>query len=377
MSSLRVLVLASYPERAACTRFRVSAYAPLLASHGISLQLHSALDDDAFARFYAAEMSHVERANSILRGAVRQMRALSSRGVDVVFVQREATLVGSVFMEWIAARFRGLPLVYDLDDAVWQMETTFSRHPIAARLLRAPDKTWSILRMARHVLAGSEFLAGVVSKHNSNVAVLPTVVSANEWQPLPGRLAGAFVSDSRPPVVGWIGTHSTAHALQLVAPALRRLRRAGRKFVLRVVGAGTSFRIPDLEHESVSWRLDREIQDFQDIDIGIAPLLPIEYSKGKCGFKVLQYMAVGAPSVASPDGGVLDFVRHGENGLFARTEDEWAAALDSLLEDRMLRGRIARCGRALVDRSHSIEAQAPRLADILRDAAASRRTASS
>ncbi len=374
MSPLRVLALASYPERAACTRFRVAAYARSLADRGISLQLRSALDDDAFARFYASA-SRLEKGTSILRGAVRQLRALSVRDIDVVLVQREATLIGPVFMEWIAARFRGLPLVYDLDDAVWQTETTYSQHPMAARLLRSPAKTWTLLRMARQVLAGSEFLAGVVSAHNPRVTVLPTVVSAQTWRPLPGRLDGAFVSDARPPVIGWIGTQSTAHTLQVATPALRRLRAAGRKFVFRVIGAARGFQVPDLEHQTLPWRQDREIQDFQDIDIGIAPLLPIEYSKGKCGFKVLQYMAVGVPSVSSPEGGALDFVRHGENGLFARTEDEWSAALESLLDDRALRGRIARAGRAMVEDSHSIEAQAPRFADILRGAAESHLTA--
>jgi glycosyltransferase involved in cell wall biosynthesis len=374
MRPLRVLVLASYPERAACTRFRVTEYAPLLAEQGISLHLRSALDDDAFARFYGPA-SRAEKGSRILQGALRQLRALSSRDIDLVFVQREATLVGPVFMEWIAAEFRGLPLVYDLDDAVWQLETAFSQHPLAARLLKSPGKTWSILRMARHVLAGSEFLARVVSAHNPNVDVLPTVVSSRKWQPLPGRLEGAFVGESRPPVIGWIGTQSTAHALSMVAPALQRLRQAGRRFVFRVIGAGPGFRLPGLECEVVPWRKEREIQDFQEIDVGIAPLLPIEYSKGKCGFKLLQYMAVGVPCVATPDGGAVDFVRHGENALFARTEDEWVSALESLLDDRSLRARIARTGRELVEGSHSIEAQTPRLAEILRGAAESRLTA--
>jgi glycosyltransferase involved in cell wall biosynthesis len=215
----------------------------------------------------------------------------------------------------------------------------------------------------------------VVSAHNPNVAVLPTVVSSRKWQPLPGRLEGALVSDSRPPVVGWIGTQSTAHGLEVIAPALRRLRQEGNRFVVRIIGAAEGFRLPGLECEFAPWRQEREIQDFQEIDLGIAPLLPIEYTKGKCGFKVLQYMAVGVPSVATPDGGAVDFVRHGENGLFARTEDEWVAALKSLLADRPLRARIARNGRALVEHSHSIEAQTPRLVDILRGAAGSRLSA--
>ena len=201
MRRLRVLVLASYPERAACTRFRVTEYARPLAERGIDLSLCPALDDEAFARFYRSG-SRLDKGAWILRGAGRQLGALARSDVDLVLVQREATLVGPVFMEWIAARLRGWPLVYDLDDAVWETETSFSQHPLAARLLRFPGKTWSTARMARHVLAGSEYLGRAVSEHNTSVTVLPTVVSREKWKPLPGRLAGAFADSSRAPVIG-------------------------------------------------------------------------------------------------------------------------------------------------------------------------------
>ena len=368
MSRLRVLVLASYPERAAATRFRVLEYASALAEQGIDMKLCTALDNDAFARFYGPG-SRIGKGGNILRGAIRQLTALSERDVDVVLVQREATLIGPVFMEWIAARLRGLPLVFDLDDAIWEAPTTYSRHPVAARLLRFPNKSWSIVRMARQVIAGSAYLARAVSPRNPNVTVLPTVVSRTKWQPLPGRLDGAFATDSGVPVIGWIGTQAAAYTLEVAAPALRRLRQEGRRFVLRVIGAAKDFRLPGLDHEVVAWQREREVQDFQGLDIGIAPLLPFDYSKGKCGFKLLQYMAVGVPSVASPEGGVMDFMRHGENGLFARSEDEWVAALGALLDDQSLRARLARAGRGLVEGSYSIEAQAPRLGEVLRRAA--------
>jgi glycosyltransferase involved in cell wall biosynthesis len=369
--SLRMLVLAAYPDRAACTRFRVAEYAQPLAKEGIEVRVCPALDDAAFAKFYGSA-SRADKGTSILRGAVRQLGALSRRDVDVVFVQREATLVGPAFMEFIAARFRGLPLVYDLDDAVWQTETTYSQHPLAARLFRSPGKTWTLLRMASHVVAGSAYLGRAAREYNPGVTILPTVVPAEKWRPLPGRLDGDFARSSGPPVIGWIGTQSTANTLEVAAPALRRLRSAGRRFVLRVIGAKDGFRIPGLEHEVAPWRLENEIEDFRNIDVGIAPLLPIEYSRGKCGFKVLQYMAVGVPSVSTPDGGGVDFVREGENALFARTENEWFEALAALLDDRELRKRIARGGRSLVETSHSTEAQAPRLAAIVRDAADAR-----
>ncbi|HEX4475989.1 MAG TPA: glycosyltransferase, partial [Polyangiaceae bacterium] len=157
-----------------------------------------------------------------------------------------------------------------------------------------------------------------------------------------------------------------------VLPALRRLRASGRRFSLRVIGAAESFSLPGLELETRPWAREREVRDFQELDIGLAPIHATEFSKGKCAFKQLQYMAVGVPSVSSPEGGSTDFIVHGENGLFARTDDEWFRSLEALLDDAALRSRIARAGRELVERSHSIEAQAPRLAEILKRAAAAR-----
>ncbi len=371
MTRLRVLALTSYPDLAACTRFRVTAYRSLLAEHGVDLTLHSVLSDPQFAGFYQPQ-PRLEKAAAIISGTARQLAAALDGSVDVVFVQREATLIGPALLEWVATRLRRTPLVFDLDDAVWQVPEGLSRHPIAVRLLRWPQKTWGLFRMATEVVAGSHYLARVAREHNANVTVLPTVVSKTAWAPLPGKLNGAFDAANAAPVIGWIGSHSTAPALNLALPALRRLRAAGRQFSVRVIGAADSFSLPGLEFETRPWTREREVRDFQELDIGIAPIPATEFSKGKCAFKQLQYMAVGVPSVSSPEGGSTDFIVHGENGLLARTDDEWFRSLEALLDEAALRSRIARAGRELVERSHSIEAQAPRLAEILKRAAAAR-----
>jgi glycosyltransferase involved in cell wall biosynthesis len=365
---LRVLALTPYPSAAACTRFRVTEYGPLLAEHGIDLRVRSVLGAESFARFYGAG-GRIQKGKSLLEGTFAQLWDVARADVDVVLVQREATLLGPAFIEWMAARVRRIPLVYDLDDSIWESTTSFSRHPLAARLLKFPEKTWHLMQMADHVIAGSEYLVQAATRHNGHVSLLPTVVSRRDWVPLPGRLEGALTAGRGDPVIGWIGTHTTALTLQVVAPALRRLQASGRRFVVRIIGAGQGFEMPGVTLETRPWRQEREIRDFQELDIGIAPLLPIQFSRGKCAFKQLEYMAVGVPSVSSPDGGALDFIRHGENGMLARTEDEWVDALGSLLDDASLRARLARAGRSLVEQTHCTEAQAPRLAAILRSAA--------
>jgi glycosyltransferase involved in cell wall biosynthesis len=361
-----VLALASYPELGAGTRFRVTEYARRLAERGIDVELHSLLNDDAFGRFYGGQ-TRFTKAQAVVRGTLSQLRAVLARPADVVLVQREATLIGPAFVEWLAVRARKTPLVYDIDDAVWQDTSGLSKHPLAARLLKNPGKTWRLVDMASHVITGSRYLARVVGERNPAVTVLPTVVPRGTWTAPREKLDGAF-SGPRP-VIGWIGSQGTTPTLEVVAPALRKLRDAGYDFEVRLIGAADGYRMPGVEARTEPFRLETQIADFQALDVGLAPLLDIEYSRGKCAFKQVEYMAVGVPSVSTPDGAALEFIRDGENGLLARTTDEWFEALRKLLDDRALRARIACAGRRLVEERLSTEAQLPAFERILRTAA--------
>jgi glycosyltransferase involved in cell wall biosynthesis len=162
--------------------------------------------------------------------------------------------------------------------------------------------------------------------------------------------------------IGWVGSHSTAHQLDLAAPALRQLRADGYEFEVHLVGAGNDFALDDLDVQSRPWRLDEEIQDFQQIDIGLAPMHSEPVYEGKCGFKQLQYMAVGVPFISSWVGGARDFVVDGENGLVAHNTEDWYRHLKALLGSQQLRKTLSQNGRKLVETQYSIERQGPRVA---------------
>jgi glycosyltransferase involved in cell wall biosynthesis len=153
-----------------------------------------------------------------------------------------------------------------------------------------------------------------------------------------------------------------------VEPALRQLRADGYDFEVHVVGAGEGFRLDTVELESQPWRLDQEIQQFRAIDIGLAPMHSEPVYEGKCGFKQLQYMAVGVPFVTSWVGGVRDFVVDGENGLVAHSAEDWYRHLKALLESRELRKRLSRNGRTLVETQYCLERQGPRVAQCFEEA---------
>ena len=153
---------------------------------------------------------------------------------------------------------------------------------------------------------------------------------------------------------------------------LARLRAEGVRFRVRVVGAGADLTTPDLDIENIPWSASRELEDFRSLDVGLAPMGNDAWSEGKCGYKQLQYLAVGVPCVSSLAGGAREFIVPNENALLAGDLDEWTRQVRRPLEDRALRARLSAGGRALVEKTHCLEAQAPTFVGVIQRAFADR-----
>jgi glycosyltransferase involved in cell wall biosynthesis len=360
----RILALATYSDRVASTRFRLTQVLPYLRDRGWDVRFEPFVDDEFLSGFYTKGNRLRKATHLASRSLKRFSLAVRASGVDAVFIQREAALVGPAYTEFILHSLKGLPLIMDFDDAIWDLNLSRSAHPIAARILKDPTKCWYTMRRAARVIAGSEYLAERAREVNSNVEVVPTVVSSKMWTPWSGRLQGEFCGGGVPRI-GWVGTHTTADQLELVEPALRRLRAEGHEFELHVVGAENDFELDTVQLQSRPWRLADEIQEFREIDIGLAPMRSEPVYQGKCGFKQLQYMAVGVPFVSSWVGGTRDFVVDGENGLIAHTADDWYRHLKALFGSQELRSKLSQNGRRLVETQYCIEAQGPRVAQIV------------
>ncbi len=360
----RLLALATYPESAAATRFRLTRMMPYLRARGWEVQFEPFINDEFLSDFYT-KGSRLNKASYLASRTLDRLRlAIGTSDVDAVFIQREAALIGPAYAELILGVLKRVPIIFDFDDAIWDLNLPRSAHPLAARLLKDPNKCWSTMHRAAGVIAGSRYLGDRAREVNANVMVVPTMVSSTEWTPRPGRLRGEFQGDG-PPCIGWVGTHTTAHQLALVEPALQQLKAEGHDFELRVVGAGQDFALKTVALKSRPWRLADEVRDFQRIDIGLAPMLEAPVYQGKCGLKQLQYMAVGVPFVSSWVGGARDFVVDGENGLVANNADDWYRHLRALLESRELRQRLSQNGRALVESKYCLEVQGPRVAQFI------------
>jgi len=174
-------------------------------------------------------------------------------------------------------------------------------------------------------------------------------------------------------VIGWSGSFSTVPFMDSLKPVLQDLAKTER-FRLRVIGASV-YEIPGVEVDALPWIPKSEVEDLRPMDIGLMPIIDDEFSRGKCGLKALQYMALGIPPVVSPVGVNSEIVQDGVNGLLATTPDEWKAKLALLLRDRELRQRLGAAARRTVEGKYSAAIQSKRVFDIFNAAASSARKA--
>lgn len=356
--SFRILALTKYGSEAASTRQRLLQFAPYLNHHGITIDPHPLLDDN-----YVRALAQGKRASRqavILNYLKRLARVVTARRYDLLWVHFEAFPYAPGFFEKLLS-LSGRPVVVDFDDAIFHM---YDNHqsPVVRRLLGR--KLVPLLRDAAAITVGNSYLRNYVKGFNAAVTIIPTVVDTTRY--VPQQAADPQKGEARPLVVGWIGSPSTWPYVERMLPALLPvIRNAGA--VLRVVGAGPAAdRWPELDR--VAWSEATEITAVQQMDIGIMPLPDEDWARGKCGYKLIQYMACGLPTIASPVGVNADIVVDGETGLLATTATEWQRALTQLVNDQQLRRALGEAGRTRAVQNYSLASQEPRLLSVLKGA---------
>jgi glycosyltransferase involved in cell wall biosynthesis len=355
---MNVLALTPHPvETSPGHRFRLGQWAPHLEQRGIHLH-YGPFASGALGRILNQRGRWLEKAARIAAAYRRQLtRATEAPRFDLVYVFREAALIGPALIEsWIARR--GVPVVFDFDDAVFvRYESPANRY---WSYLKCPQKTAALCRLATQVMAGNAYLASYAARHNDRVTVVPTTIDTDLYRPELRR------TTSERPTIGWTGSYSTVQHLRIVVPALQELA-ARIPFRLVVVGPeGPS--IPGVEVERRPWCPEREAHDLSDVDVGIMPLPDEAWSRGKCGLKALQFMALGIPTVVSPVGVNTEIVRHGENGLVAEDRRDWVENLALLLGDSRLRKSLGERSRRTVVASYSARSVVSRVAEIFQQA---------
>jgi glycosyltransferase involved in cell wall biosynthesis len=361
---IRVLALSPIPEEGAGCRFRIAQFIPYLRSVGVDVTLRSLFDAEFFHLVYKPG-HYVRKTLGFARLSLQHLDSLRDAArFDVILIYREMFPIGPAVVERLLALRRRPPLVFDFDDAIFLPSVSDANRFI--RALKAPGKVATIIRHSDHVIAGNQYLAEYARRFSDAVTVIPTCVDTTRFVPSPD--AGSNNGPVREPIVGWIGSPTTSPYLRGLTGVFRRVRWQ-HPFRLRVSGAGERLDVPGVDTEQPSWALDGEVQLFNTCDIGVYPLVDDEWSKGKCGFKAIEFMACGVPVVAAAVGVNREIIQDGVNGFLASTEDEWVEKLGRLLTSRELRCRFGEAGRRTIEARYSLQVHAPTLAATLRDVA--------
>lgn len=316
-------------------RFRVRQYIPALKRMGIQV-------NEAPARFgsYPPAARPLRPAWGLLALAERFSAALGPRAADVSLLQREML---STFAS--VERFTKAPRVLDVDDAIW--------------LFRGGQPAIALARCCELVICGNEFIADFFRKYAANVLVLPTPVDTERFRPATG--------ERDPRVICWSGTSSGLPFLYNIEEALAAvLSRAPDRRLRVVCDAAPRFsKLPSKQVTFVPWSETVEVSAIQDAAVAIMPLDDTPWSRGKCSYKLLTYMACGVPVVATPVGMNAGLLSRAHAGLPARTVAEWTDALESILASPR-NAEMGAAGRRLVECDYSLSVLSPRMAGILR-----------
>jgi glycosyltransferase involved in cell wall biosynthesis len=345
---MRILFLVPYPQdEAPSQRFRFEQYFDLLKEKNIDFNVSSFWSLRAWKILYLKGRS-IEKIGWLLTGFFKRIIDLiRSIGYERIFIHRECAPIGPPIFEFILAKFLRKKIIYDFDDAIWLTNT--SKENRLAAWAKFHGKVKYICRWSHIISCGNNWLADYAKQFNSNVRVNPTTIDLIR---LHNPALHSSKSMNQKLVIGWTGTHSTIGYLQSIVPVLQSLEKKY-PVVIRII----SNKDPKLSLASIDfvpWKKENEIADLLTFDIGIMPLDDNEWANGKCGFKALQYMALGIPCIASPVGENNSIIQHGFSGILCRTENDWEEGLEKLIRDSALRNRMGQEGKRIVEKTYSV-----------------------
>lgn len=351
---MKLSLLTRYDDVGASSRVRFEQYrAPLQAMRpDWTIVRQSLLDGRYLARKYAGQRVAGDVARCYLARA--RFLAAHERG-GVWWLEKELWPWAPAWLE--QSVLRGQRFVLDLDDAIFH---NYDLHRLGPARALYGHKIDRLMAAADLVTAGNDYIAERARRAGARwVEVLPTVIDLDRY-PAPQTPPGLDDGVLR---IGWIGSPTTAPYLQTIAPALRQLG-AERRVRLVAIGAGP-LDLPGIDLELLPWQQQAEAQMLGRCDIGIMPLTDTPWERGKCGYKLIQYMACGLPVIGSPVGANRRIVADGEDGFLAADNAQWLAALRRLVDDAALRRRFGAAGRRKVEQHYCYQVTAPRLAQWL------------
>lgn len=340
-----VLFLFPYPlYEAPSQRFRFVQYLNLLKQQGHYIETYSYLSPQAWEILYKPGNFFLKFLQ-IMRGYMGRLILLPKiRKFDYVFIHREAAPLGPPLIEFLIAKVLRKKIIYDFDDAIWL--PNFSNNNRFFSFLKWYSNSRVICKWAYKVSCGNAYLCQFAKQYNTQVVYNPTTIDTENYHNQISQ------PNKKKFVIGWTGSHSTTRYLYDLVPVLKELEQKY-DFELQVI----SDIPPDLELLSfkfIQWNKDREISDLLNFSIGIMPLKDDPWAQGKCGFKALQYMALGIPALVSPVGVNVQIVDDGINGYICTHANDWKTAIEKLINNHDLLIEISKNTRKKIVDHYSV-----------------------
>jgi len=348
---MRVLCLTKYTRLGASSRMRSFQYFPYLQQQGITISVSPLFGDDYLTALYSGK----KRTGLIIKSYIKRLFVLFTIfKYDRIVIEKELFPYFPAFFEWLLKRL-GIKYIVDYDDAIFHI---YDQHPNGIFKRMLGTKIDKVMRYSHLVAAGNVYLAARAKNAEARqISIVPTVIDLE-------RYPQKKHTEHHPLIIGWIGTKSTfeKHFLEIKELIKLALERFNIEF--HVIGAGTGLDLGD-RVKYFSWSEETEVSSILNFDIGIMPLTDSLWEKGKCAYKLIQYMACGLPVIASPVGMNKTVVKHGENGYLASTNEEWLEALERYISDQDLRAAHGQTGRSIVENEYCLQQTKMKVLDLL------------
>lgn len=356
---MKILFIVPYPTgEAPSQRFRFEQYFSSLSNKGHIYHVSSFLTTYNWRLFY--KPGHLlNKCVALLRGFImRFFDCFKAPQYNYIFIHREASPIGPPIFEWIFVKLLRKKIIYDFDDAIWL--TDKPKESPFEKLIKSRSKVAQICSWSYKISCGNDYLAAYAKQFNSNVLVNPTTIDTERLQALTRNN-----QQNHNIVIGWTGSHTTLKYLESIAHILDRIERQFVNVSFLVIANRTpSINLKKLKF--IQWREETEIEDLLQIDIGLMPLPDDEWTKGKCGFKALQYMSLGIPAVVAPVGVNTSIIQQGVNGFLATTDKEWFAILSDLITQKELRERLGVRAIETVEKYYSVKSNKERFLSLFK-----------
>lgn len=358
---MNVAFLSKYSRLGASSRLRTLQYLPALKRAGIEVTKHSLFDDEYLETLYSGEGRSL---SSVVKRYVERIKLLRGlNNVDLIWIEKEVLPYVPYWLER-ALMPRNVPYVVDYDDAI------FHNYNLSSRMLVRKvlgNKIAKVMANSKVVVSGNEYLSNYAKKAGAScIEYVPTTVDITRY-PYVGSNDKSITAQ---PIIGWIGSPSTQDYVLRLKPVLEALHQElGIRLVLIGAQPVLADQFGDVPVEVISWSEEREANEIANFDIGIMPLPDAPWERGKCGYKLIQYMAVGKPVVASAVGVNIEIVNNWQCGLLADSLEDWYQSLNTIITSPSELSSFGLNGRKAVELQFSLQAQGPRLAEILYNAA--------